>query len=399
MIPLEYRIQNEGESAYIDFKRVPYGKEKKGELLKDILSFANAMTAEKERYIVLGVKEEDGNKEYIGVDRSEIGDEANYHQLIDRNIEPRIPFRIEYVTIDDKELAVLVIGPCADPPYVMKNDQQFLKKGNIYIRIGSSSRFATRQELDMMYQMKQTLHRRHFSFGLNEQLDQVVAVEAVTEREIRTKPSSVQRRDIKHELERRKSPIASNALENALSSMYAFQDMMSGSVPLHRKEENQLHDMLEKVDEDYAEHDNFYIFEEISDRFNLYFFNDGSEPLKNGELQVMIPIVDGLHIANTIYEKPAENLYDRISVTAGVHNFMYYPDVETVEDHYVITQSVDDLRHKKLLPLFSEDIRVVAMPFLIDQEISIYYELFVDNFPDKIQGQLSLKVVRKSDQE
>lgn len=58
MLPIEYRIINEEESVTLDFKKEIYGSAKSGEFIKDVAAFANALTNEIYRYIVIGVKEQ-----------------------------------------------------------------------------------------------------------------------------------------------------------------------------------------------------------------------------------------------------------------------------------------------------------------------------------------------------
>src|SRR5699024_11984128 len=69
LIPIEYRIENEDESVTLDFKREIYTKEKNQEFLKDVVAFANALSNDPYRYIVIGVKEQSGLKEYFDIKR------------------------------------------------------------------------------------------------------------------------------------------------------------------------------------------------------------------------------------------------------------------------------------------------------------------------------------------
>ncbi|WP_179288289.1 AlbA family DNA-binding domain-containing protein [Shouchella clausii] len=157
MIPIEYRIENEDESGTLDFKREIYIKDKNHEFLKDVVALANALSNDLYRYIVIGVKEQSGFKEYFDVKRDDVGDVANYQQLIDQNIEPNIPINIEYVEINDKNLAIFKIGPCYNAPYMFKKDYRKINQGMIFIRTGTSTRLAKRQELNLMYQNRKKI--------------------------------------------------------------------------------------------------------------------------------------------------------------------------------------------------------------------------------------------------
>ncbi|MGA3601660.1 RNA-binding domain-containing protein [Lysinibacillus agricola] len=53
-------MENEDESVTLDFKKEVYGREKNGEFLKDVAAFANALSNDLYRYIVIGVKDQNG---------------------------------------------------------------------------------------------------------------------------------------------------------------------------------------------------------------------------------------------------------------------------------------------------------------------------------------------------
>ena len=62
-------LLTQSESDTLDFKRKQYpfsgaSKQEKSELLKDILSFANVVK-DSDRYVVIGVEEEDGRVKHI----------------------------------------------------------------------------------------------------------------------------------------------------------------------------------------------------------------------------------------------------------------------------------------------------------------------------------------------
>ncbi|MEX3743511.1 MULTISPECIES: RNA-binding domain-containing protein [Lysinibacillus] len=56
----ENENENEDESVTLDFKKEVYGREKNGEFLKDVAAFANELSNDLYRYIVIGVKDQNG---------------------------------------------------------------------------------------------------------------------------------------------------------------------------------------------------------------------------------------------------------------------------------------------------------------------------------------------------
>ncbi|HLR79163.1 MAG TPA: ATP-binding protein [Bacillota bacterium] len=387
MIPIEYRIENEDESVTLDFKREIYTKEKNQEFLKDVVAFANALSNDPYRYIVIGVKEQSGLKEYFDIKREDVGDVANYQQLIDQNIEPNIPINIDYVEVSNKNLAIFKIGPCDNAPYMFKKDYRKMKQGMIYIRTATSTRLATRQELDLMYRNRKKIKRKDIVVGFNESLDTILQLPALSDKEVNNIPSKVRRKQIKSEINLRKMPHYNKGVNHLMrSSMMWFER----EKPLSARDDDELQQMLVDVKKEYQEHDNYYLFEEVGSRFNLFIHNQGGEPLKNCTIKLKIPNKKGLYIANDIYDEPGN--YSRLINTNYQHSG--YPTVEKNESIYIVSAEINSIKHKLHTELFREEIRVVFFPNLIGSIIPINYEIYAENYPDVINGQLSIEVIK-----
>ncbi|MDU2895707.1 MAG: ATP-binding protein [Clostridium sp.] len=153
-IRLKEIIDNEQECTYIDFKKVQYRKENYTNLIKDIMSMANAEYSG-EKYIVIGVKSIPGEKNnVVGIDE-QIIDDSIYQQTINENIEPNINFSYYYENIDNKKIAYFIIyDDNVDRPYMIKKDSQYLKRGDAFKRIGSSQRKLIKSDFDGIYMNK-----------------------------------------------------------------------------------------------------------------------------------------------------------------------------------------------------------------------------------------------------
>lgn len=385
LIPIEYRIENEDESVTLDFKREVYRKDKKAEFLKDVAALANGLSNDLYRYIVIGVKEKNGLKEYFDVKRDDIGDVASYQQLIDQNIEPNIPINIKYVKIEENNLAIFEIGPCNNPPFVFKKDYENIKQGVIYIRNGTSTRYAKRQELDLMYQNRHKIQRKDVLVGFNEEIVSSIKLPALSNDEINNIPSKIKRKEIENELEKRKLSFYDN--DTPLKRLDI--SLMLEEKPLSYKEDSESEQMLINVKKDYRSHDNYYLFEQVGKRFNLYVHNQGREPLKNCTIKLKIPIKEGLRIAFDIYNEPGsfEKLFNNQPSD--------YPYVDKKDTMYIVTEKIDTIKHKLPTQLFKEKIRIIFFPKLINSMLTIQYEIYADNYPDVISGDLFIEVIEK----
>ncbi|WP_338652678.1 ATP-binding protein [Sporosarcina psychrophila] len=381
-IPIEYRIQNETESITLDFKKEVYGRPKKQEFIKDVAAFANAITSDTYRYIVIGVKETNGEKEFVGVNREDFDDVASYQQIIDQNIEPNIPLTLDFPSIQDKTIAIFKIGPCINPPYVLKRDTDKYKQGLIFIRKGTTTRLANRQDLDIMFQGRQKVSSRDIRVGLNKNIDSSIEFSALSQEEVDEIPSRSRERHIIEELKYRKSPMYRPELR-FYSNHFSLEE-----IPVHQQSDAQLQESLKKIPKNYRDEDGYYLFEQKGSFFNLYVFNEGSETLRNCKVTLTVPRQHGLLIANKIHP---QFKYQDIYGNYGSD----YPYVEKTETSYTITENIEIIRHKQITSLFDEDIRLALKPEIIGDKIPIQYEIHAENLPDVITGELEIRVTDK----
>ncbi len=145
------------ENEIIDIKEKYYSKDKKYDLIKDIVSFANNIKPI-DKYIVFGVKDTSWN--VCGIDVSTLPDISEINDLLRKYVEPFINVEIGsleyenvtigYIRIPFKEL---------DRPYIIckeynKNNKALLREGDIYIRKSGTNFIADRKDLDEIYNNK-----------------------------------------------------------------------------------------------------------------------------------------------------------------------------------------------------------------------------------------------------
>lgn len=141
------------ESEQLDFKRDQYLFEKasdddKGELVKDIVAFANAWKTS-EAHILIGVEEVKGARaNVVGV--SHHIDDAKIQQLVNSKTNTPVKFSYLAVEIDGKPVGILQIEKEQDRPVFLAKDSGKLKKGVVYIRRGSSTDEARPDEIASM---------------------------------------------------------------------------------------------------------------------------------------------------------------------------------------------------------------------------------------------------------
>lgn len=137
---------DEGET--IDFKSTFYHPNDFKSLLIDIISFANSHK-EGSKYIICGVKEENGFKKMIGLDS--FIDQSTIEQLVFENIEPLLNIKLHSIFYEEKKFHVLELLPSEKPYLLKKKYKNVLEKGFMKIRRGATNDFITRADLDKMY--------------------------------------------------------------------------------------------------------------------------------------------------------------------------------------------------------------------------------------------------------
>jgi len=133
---------NNGENSGVEFKRDDIRPE---QLAKEIVAFLNF----KGGTILLGV-EDDGI--ISGITRDAL--EEWVMNICTQNVHPRIILYYEEIRIDDKRIAVITTDMGISKPYVVRSRQ----REDVYIRVGSTSRRATREEQMRLFQEGGFLH-------------------------------------------------------------------------------------------------------------------------------------------------------------------------------------------------------------------------------------------------
>ena len=142
----------EDEGAALDFKREQYpfvgaGKAEKSELLKDVLAFANAFRRI-DAYILVGVDERRGRRsEVVGV--SVHLDDASLQQFVNSRTQRPVTFSYHEAVHDDRPIGVLHI-PLQERPIYANSHYGKVRRGEVYLRRGSSTAIATPDEIVLM---------------------------------------------------------------------------------------------------------------------------------------------------------------------------------------------------------------------------------------------------------
>lgn len=391
---------NEGPT--LDFKKEEYKKESKQDLIKDIMAMANSLNNNVKR-IIIGVKKTPINTEVLGLECVE--DVASYENIIQENVEPNINFNYEaYNYSDDITLGVFEIYDNNDRPYMMKKDCGGLKKGDIWIRKGTRNSRATRADLDKMIKLREGfVSSEEVSIGFGKNLDN----------EITLKRSTLKKEDFPSEKEKErltellkklneryydesgnpldlvkgktKNELFANTLFSGFDdSKRAIRADMNGLTVTYLNKDELLEE-IDNVSSNYSDWDNYYIFEEHSERINFYIRNEGRGFLENVKIQIIFD-TDGIMIADEIYDKPA-GIFDTYRPTINNYPYVYYE-----ANSIIVEEEYNYIRHKDVSELLEEDLRVVIPPNYEKETVEIRYIINAKNIPEPIKGNLRIVI-------
>ncbi len=404
---IENIIENQMESITLDFKREKYDlKNKRYELIKDVMAMANALVGSK-KYIILGIGEqEDNEKEYIGIDSLE--DSSIFENLLHEYIEPTVQFEYYSVRVKGKRIGVIEIGKNQDKPFMaskdmrMHNGTQGFDKGDCFIRKGTRKAKMTRSDVNQMRKFllknEETLSRRDIKIGFDKELlqEKIIKFPVINHSEL---PSSV----------------ANVRYQSLLNLLREFQEgKLSGGIPFdensqvnYNKEEDQievgygytreryslqeLEDRIEKIAEIYKEADLYFKFGRISFDLDLKIFNNGRQRIEEPQIEIEVQN-KFMFVYDNIPLIPQTDIFMMMN-NLGSQNITKnngYPSVEKTTDMTIIKTQQSFFQHKQ-----EKDIFNINPKFLVTKskiEIPIKIRLFAKNISDVIETNLKLIV-------
>jgi hypothetical protein len=143
--------RSEGDT--LDFKRDNYRfrnatDDEKSELLKDILSLANAWKAT-DGSIIIGVEETNGKATNVCGVAPELNDSA-VQQFVNSKTNRPVAFAVEHAEHEGAQLTIIRIAQKQSRPIFLNKGYGRLKKNVVYIRHGSSTEEASPDEIAEM---------------------------------------------------------------------------------------------------------------------------------------------------------------------------------------------------------------------------------------------------------
>ncbi len=348
-------IKYENESTIIEFKAIQYKKEQYVELLKDIMSMANA-DIEADRYIICGVKSNESyEKSLIGL-KEELIDSATFHQLIESNIEPSLKIEYKPLELDGKLFGIFTIGNCSDQPYMMKKAYGDLKKGDCYIRKGTYKETLGRGDIDRI--IKKKISNTGFSgeveCDFENSIDGVLFIKPVEDVKL---PSVLAKEKIEKIIKSKKENLAK--LPPSFRSLQGVSiSPVFGNTSYENRSIETLQLNLINVAHDFSQDDSYYTFSELSEKINLRILNKGQEYIFDATVELLIPMNDGFNVYKEFVNRPNKSGLIMKNIPEVNFGTFDYPDVSFESKMYRIKSRIGDIKHNIHVKAFKTPLRL-----------------------------------------
>jgi len=396
MINFDDLIKYENENTSLDFKAIQYKKGQHEDLIKDIMSMANA-DVENDRYIIIGVSHKSsGDREILNIKKGDFIDSAIYQQIIRENIEPERKLDYSPYKYKSKLLGIFKISGCSDKPYTMKKDFGELKKGHRFIRKGTHISRMIRRDLDAIIEKKIKKDRFDGKIQLSFSgyiSSQEIELAAISEIKL---PSQRAAEKIKNIIKEKKQLAKMKTKNTGLTGIFAILESQQqiiatnplAPIPYEQRTLEELQKNLKEVGQTYYDDDLYEHFELNSHKINISILNEGHKYIEDASIQLQIKKIQGLFIADKVYEKPK-------FVIAHVSSYesMNYPEVDYTKSSIFIYQTIGDIKHRLPIDAFKVPIRIMFLDQLVGKVIKIKCKIFGKNIIEPLNKTLKIKVI------
>ncbi len=397
-------IKYENENTSLDFKGIQYEKKQHENLIKDIMSMANADVGN-DRHIIIGVNHKaSGDREILNIKKRDFVDSANYQQIIRENIEPEIKLDYLPYEYEGKLLGIFKISNCFDQPYMMKKEFGKLEKGDCFIRKGSHISRMIRRDIDRIFEKK--MKRGKFngkvqlSFSEYDGSPREIELTVVTDVKLPSQVAAEKiKRIIKEKKELAKNKTQSTALTGISAILESQQSLVEGvrravnlaPIPYEQRSLDELEENLKNVDQTYRDDDHYGFFELNSYKININVLNEGQIYIEDASIQVEIKKMDGLAVADRVCEEPKNNIINIPRVPS--YESMNYPEVRYTKSSIIIYETIGDVKHHIPIDVFKVPIRIVLLEQLAGKVIPIKCKIFGKNLIEPLNEVLTIKAI------
>ncbi len=388
MNTLEKIVREGKEGEQVLFRRGAYTRQSQEELLRDVVSLANA-NVEGERVIILGVEAGVHGATIFDIPREAIDGTHRYHGVIRDFIEPPLNMHARSLAVDGKHLVALILDDCQDKPYMMRADHSAsLRRGDAWIRVKTENQRMGRRQLEAVFadRFAEALYTGKVEVGFDgNMLSQEMTV-STADAELLPSKDAKEKLTTLIEAKEQKGAIAD---ENTFITRLTHARLFGADQPYQSHSVSELRKELDNLVERYRDHDDYFRFEQHGQKVNLALVNQSEQELKGASIALMVPRASKFLLARRAPVNPANELKAR----KVYDDESSYPTVSELEKAYQVTENLGNVAPGQSLLAFKEPLRLFADKSLAGQKVTLFYKLYGRNLRQPISGKLFLKLV------
>ena len=369
----------------MQFRKQPYGTKGIEDFLRDVLALANT-SVDGPRFVVIGVDiDSRGRRRVHKVSEKDFLGKPAYVSLANDYIEPPLKMRYKPITIDGERVGVFEIGNCQDRPYMMRVDySERLRRGDAYLRLDDAAIKMGRRQLQLLFEKKfqDSVSARNIEVGFPG--DIIHKDRTLKSCDLSGLPSAVAASKleqlVKIQMNSKGSGSTTVMARLVHARLYGSDDPYVSRTPEELVEE------MKQIGHQYRDHDQHFLFEENCERLQLVIYNQGSEPIVDASIALVLPKGDDLFIA----ERLPKVLRDDEFVDPSPDDIASYPSVSLQDKSIHISRKIGDIPVDKPVEVFASPVRICVGPGLVGRRFGVRYALHGRNLRSPATGKLRL---------
>jgi hypothetical protein len=347
------------------------------ELIADVVSLANAPGGGK-RYIVFGVETPPGSAERRVTGIPELPNTRMWQQLVREYIEPEISIEYRMEKLGGRNVGVLIVPPCAQPPYVVKRTLGALERGASFVRRERVRDRLMRADLEAIYARRYDPAARFAGLQVGFTAEVPVDTLELRRQSDAELPSHEHTSKLRELIDARSYVDRLNGSGDSGIVRMVHVRLFGADVPYESKSLAQLQAELEAVRDAFREQDRHARYERDAARVNLTVVNDGAEPLEDTALVVHFPVARGFEVvAGPGAQAAAGHVAGRHEGAAAVS----------------LARPLGRIEPGTRMEAFPEPLRVVLTAHCRHRVLPVRYELRAANLPYPMKGKLRFETV------
>ncbi len=334
-------------------------------LVREVIGLANA-SVEGPRNILFGVNPGGVNgAKLVGIPDSAVGDLKRAHRLISGLVEPLLDLAFIFDRIDGKLVGALEIDGCDLGPYFLAQDlSDELRRGACWQRDGRALVAIDRRELlsgqtqaSEEVEPAELPDNVEMSIGFNDDPD--CEFIEITAPDSSNPPFADEDTDGETSMTR----TIAQTLKDTMRLTTQMLNMARADEP-PEDAPSDVDDAGKEIAEAARKH---YFYEECAAKVDLCIRNDSDTNVEDLALEIGMPRVPGLDVADRIYTSP----FDKRSANAGSKTT--YPDVEHRDDAIFVRTTIRSIAANAAQPLLGTSLRFAVGPKALGKKLALRY--------------------------